>query len=129
MPFYNCHVHLFTIDHVPDGFAGVPWLKLSALRRWTKRHPRTLGTGLWLTRLLLKYRPFGIAWLIRAIGLDEDSLGRIVRFAEITLNSSQSETYDRLRVYYPRDMRFVVLPMDMAAMGLGDPLLRYPCAA
>ena len=99
MLIYNCHAHLFTIDHVPKKFIPpiVTWLV-------KKGHIRRLARNL---------IPF----------TDRDLIDRYINFVEVTLESSQAEVLDLLKQYYPfgsaDQTRFIILPMDMAYMEAG----------
>jgi uncharacterized protein len=95
----NCHIHTFTIDHVPGRFAGIfgPLLRIRALRV-----------------LLLA--------LLRAFGRAPRSLFvRYARILEVTHSRSQEDIFEIARGFYPQATRFVVLPMDMAFMNAGQP--------
>ncbi|MEC9435625.1 MAG: amidohydrolase family protein, partial [Pseudomonadota bacterium] len=100
LPITNCHVHAFTLDHVPDGY--LPFGLMAALRN------RTFRTGLiWTLRRLLPFER-------------RDRFERAARFAAISSRHAGQEGVLRaVRGYYPRGTRFVVLPMDMAHMGKG----------
>lgn len=97
----NCHVHLFTLDHVPKRF--LPFGLTHALRR--APFQRTLASAL------------RIAWPFAA----RDRLNRYADFLSVGGSVGQSEVFRRLEGYYPEDSRFVALPMDMAFMGAGEP--------
>ncbi len=100
MQIYNCHVHTFTIDHVPDRFIPKPfgWL----LQNKTAR--RLVGGVL---RSLIPYS-------------DRDIFDRYVNFMDVTYNSTQKAVFERVMGYYPFNTQFIVLPMDMAYMGAGN---------
>jgi predicted TIM-barrel fold metal-dependent hydrolase len=95
----NCHTHTFTSDHVPDRFAGVVAGILLRVR--------------WIRRALL--------FLMRH--LDPDRRGKLTRYAQILHISyeygSQEGVFKLVRSYYPRETRFIVLPMDMELMNAG----------
>ena len=97
----NCPVHLFTVDHAPKGFA--PFGLGDILRK-----PATW----WGIRRGLH--------LASSIGGWEAG-ERFARFASYAKANSQRENFEVLRKYYTPGTRFVVLPMDMAYMGLGEP--------
>ncbi|MEM0987964.1 MAG: amidohydrolase family protein [Pseudomonadota bacterium] len=104
---YNCHIHLFTTKHVPNRFAGIPFLTVSIARFVVTR----LYPVAWLITGLIK------AWY-RLKG-KPDGASRLLRFLAIGLEETQAEVFERIRYNYPRNTRFVVLPMDMDAMGRG----------
>ena len=97
----NCHVHLFTTDHVPNGYAGglIRLVKVNLIRR-------------------------PLAWILRRRTLRwifGEKPGRVARFAEIADQEDQGGVFEAVEGYYPSETRFVVLPMDMKQMGYGDP--------
>jgi predicted TIM-barrel fold metal-dependent hydrolase len=97
---YNCHIHLFTIDDVPDRFL-----------------PMGLPT-------LMRFRPFrsSLVWLMRRVNPFEarDLVERYANFVQVSYTAGREEgILARVRGYYPSDTRFVVLPMDMAWMEAG----------
>ncbi|MEM6422017.1 MAG: hypothetical protein AAF698_05455, partial [Pseudomonadota bacterium] len=97
----NCHIHTFTIDHLPQGyyrFFGINPMKL--LRQPWIRAP--------------------VIWLGERKFLSE-RLNRAMRFARIAANATQADVFKTVREYYPGNTRFVILPMDMALMGWGEP--------
>ncbi len=99
MDFINCHIHTFTIDHVPNRF--LPFHLVKLLRLKIVRKP--LG---WLLRTVLPFT-------------DRDLLDRYINFIEITANKNQRHTLNRVRSYYPLNTRFIVLTMDMKYMRAG----------
>lgn len=93
----NCHIHVFTVDHVPDRFAGI------------------FGQ-------LLRIRPLRLVVLalLRAIGRAPRSrLARYAQILEVSHNRSQEDIFKIARGFYPQGTRFVVLPMDMEFMKAG----------
>jgi uncharacterized protein len=97
----NCHVHTFTIDHVPEDFVwfgGMRALRVPIVRR------------------LLA----GLGGVIPSRLLGERLL-RFMQFAEVANYTSQGEIFAYLRGFYPPSARFVVLPVDMTYMGAGIP--------
>lgn len=104
MQLTNCHVHTFTADHVPAGYAGLPG-RLARLP-WLRRA---------LLPVLRRLRPGA-----------RDRYERYARILEIAHRRTQAEVFLLLRSFYPRATRFVVLPMDMELMGAGR--VRVPIA-
>jgi len=98
---HNCHTHLFTMRHVPKKYYGIAK---------TLVKPRLVRKPLlWILRNL---NPFS----------DKDKLHRLAAFARIGYSTRQERVFtDHLSQYYPGNTRFIVLPMDMAYMGYGDP--------
>jgi predicted TIM-barrel fold metal-dependent hydrolase len=105
-PIVNCHTHVFTIDHVPRKFLplGLPVAMRSAAIRGAMT---TLARAAW---------PFS----------NKDQLNRLARFIDCTFGRSQADLFDELAAFYPRDTRFIVLSMDMAFMGAGEPPVDLP---
>jgi predicted TIM-barrel fold metal-dependent hydrolase len=99
LPIFNCHIHTFTAEHVPDNF-----LPLGPLLRW-------------------KPLVAALAWLLRRVDPweDRDLVERYARFLGLSNFGSQAEVLEHIRRQYPPEARFVVLPMDMAYMGAGRP--------
>ncbi len=99
MPIYNCHIHIFTIDHVPENFLPfkIPLLmKVKFLR------------GL-VTKILRNILPL----------TDRDLLDRYANFIDISYEQSQETVFNKIHGYYPKDTKFIVLPMDMEFMSAG----------
>jgi len=95
----NCHVHTFTHVHTPARF--VPWPL-----------PGLLKVG-WLRRALL-----GVV-----MHFDRGRRSRLARFGQIldvSYQATQEDVFTKVRGYYPKATRFVVLPMDMELMGAGQ---------
>ncbi|WP_068312968.1 amidohydrolase family protein [Polycladidibacter hongkongensis] len=100
-PIINCHTHIFTLDHVPDNFLP---LGLAKVFRW------------------LPFRRLA-CWLLRALSPfdSRDLFSRYANFLEVGAQPSQADVLNKLTGYYPPSSRFIVLPMDMAFMGAGEP--------
>lgn len=105
-PITNCHIHLFTLSHIPNGY--LPFGLMRALKQPYVRTP--------IMKLLEK----GIFWKEGDVG------ERAARFARIGGLKSQEQMFDVVRNFYPGGSRFVVLPMDMAFMGKGAPDVSLP---
>lgn len=97
----NVHIHTFSRQHVPRGFV-----------------PLGLGRVLELPGL----RGAAAAVLTR-VGTREfrNLASRYRDFLRIALEERQASIFRIVEARYPRDARFVVLPMDMAYMGRGKP--------
>ena len=98
MKIYNCHTHLFTLDHVPERF--LPKFVMWALKqKWTRKMFRRLLPG------------------------KRDLLERYVNFFEVNMLDGQANVLKRLKGYYPQgsvdQTEFIVLPMDMEHMLAG----------
>lgn len=97
LPIYNCHIHTFTVDHVPAGF-----LPFGSALRWRP----LAGALIWALR--------------RADPWDNrDRVERYARLMELSESGTQAEVLERVQRQYPANARFVVLPMDMSLMGAG----------
>ena len=108
LPIYNCHIHTFTTKHVPRNFlklvsgpiVGVP---LS----WALRWEPLAKVFVWSARNIA---PFS----------DNDLIERQARFFETGNRDKQEEIFENIQKQYPKDTKFVVLPMDMKYMDLGE---------
>lgn len=136
-PIYNCHVHTFTSAFVPDRFLPLGLnriLKYRIVRRGIIYlialiksvltflglvFPSPLTKGISLTYGLLEK-----AWLSKS-SLTHSSLLRYDNFFETGGASGQRVIFDKIRVQYPENSRFVILPMDMEFMQAGKPIIRY----
>lgn len=97
---YNSHVHLFTLDHVPDRFLSL--MPISLLKK--------LGLLQWLIKKL----PRNI--LVKSEKLDR--MASMLAFGDL---KNQAQVYEKLCSYYPKDTVFAVMSMDMEFMGAGAP--------
>ncbi|MEM6387995.1 MAG: amidohydrolase family protein [Pseudomonadota bacterium] len=97
----NCHIHTFTLKHVPKRF--LPFGLTQALA--------SLPLQSAVTFLLHLANPFN----------KRDRLSRYANFLEIGGQRTQEQIFEIIKDYYPENTRFVVLPMDMAFMGAGEP--------
>jgi uncharacterized protein len=105
-PIYNCHIHTFTAEHVlPNNF----------LFRWLIKAMRKP----WLRKLLIRL----VGGLI--LRMSKDSANLTGRFFARGSFESQEHVYKHLCHQYPKDTRFVVLPMDFEFMGIGKPMRPY----
>jgi uncharacterized protein len=97
-PIINCHIHTFTVNHVPTRKVPV----LMHLLRWKPLREGFRGV---LSTLVF--------WDER------DRLRRFAQFVKMTYGKSQESVFNEARRRYPNSTRYVVLPMDMAYMGAG----------
>lgn len=102
-PIVNCHIHTFTLDHVPNKF--LPLGLTNALQ--TKRR----GLAKWLGKGLTWVNPFS----------DRDRFSRFADFLKTSAGRSQKEIFQEVQSFYPPNSQFIVLPMDMAFMQAGKP--------
>lgn len=99
MQIHNCHMHTFTIAHVPVNF--LPFGFSTLMKIPFVRVP--------LRFLLTNLNPFS----------HRDMFERYANFLKISTGKSQEDVFKVVRAYYPPDTRFIVLPMDMAYMEAG----------
>lgn len=94
----NCHIHTFTTRHIPHWYPSV-------------------------FVSLLGHVPNLLALWARAISVILPGRGaaafRLLSFQREAARGRQARVFDGLAKQYPKDTRFVVLPMDMALMGFG----------
>jgi predicted TIM-barrel fold metal-dependent hydrolase len=99
MPVFNCHVHTFTVKHVPENF-------LPGIVRWLLEH----GWSRWLLLKLCDWAdPFD----------KRDMLQRYANFVRVGEDATQRQVFDIVAARYEPGTVFVVLPMDMAYMHAG----------
>jgi uncharacterized protein len=97
--FYNCHIHTFTEEDIPEMF--IPFALVKLLK--TK-----IGFKI-ITGLLKGLIPFN----------SEDEIERYAHFIEIGRMGSQEKIFLDCAKYYPKNTGFIILAMDMAFMGAG----------
>lgn len=96
---YNCHNHTFTHENIPNRyfpFWGVPVIRLTPLR--------------WVIKGVMKGL---IPWT------KNDTLHRYAAFIKATYRKTQEENLIHLISYYPKNTKFIILPMDMSKMNAG----------
>ncbi len=95
----NCHIHTFTVDHVPVDFL-----------------PLRLGEV-----FKIPYVRTPARWLLGALNPfnNRDRFNRYANFIQVANGKSQEEVFRFVQGRYPDQTRFIVLPMDMAYMGAG----------
>lgn len=103
LPIVNCHIHTFTLDHVPNKFLPLGLTK--ALQ--TKRR----GVAKWLGKGLSWVNPFS----------DRDRFSRFADFLRTSAGRTQETIFKEAQSFYPSGSQFIVLPMDMAFMHAGKP--------
>ncbi len=108
LTIYNCHIHTFTSQHVPRHFlklfAGAFFGPLlSALLR-------VASVAAFVTKLAPSLGPFS----------KNDMIERQARFFTRGRAKEQLKVFEGIERQYPKGTQFVVLPMDMAFMKLGN---------
>jgi predicted TIM-barrel fold metal-dependent hydrolase len=94
----NVHVHTFTANHVP------------------RCYPHPLLAPFKAIPVLIRI----MAWVVRIFSeRHADTLDRLYRFQQEAGASRQSQILGQVRRHYPRNTRFVILPMDMEPIGHG----------
>ena len=94
MQIHNCHMHIFTVDHMPKNFLP---LGFASLMKVPLLH--TL-----LRFILLNINPAS----------NRDIFERYSNLIKISTSNKQKDVFKVVRAYYPLNTKFVVLPMDMA---------------
>ena len=116
MPFYNCHIHIFSAQCAPQKFLEVGLGNFSFLAAPLKSALET-RVGRSVTGLLSK------------IGKKKSSQvsnwARYASFASIGTMSTQEMVFDNILQFYPADARFVVLSLNMDYMGAGKSDLTF----
>lgn len=105
LTIYNCHIHTFTAEHIPDRF-----LPLGLVR--AMRHPFLRGLILWLFEKLVPRS-------------NKDAAARTGRFLARGAFESQQKVFGYVQKQYPEGTRFIILPMDMEFMAAGRPEVHY----
>jgi uncharacterized protein len=106
LPIYNCHIHIFTAEHTLPNRLMIPKLVHAV------RIP-------WLRKFLL----FLIGRLILRMGKDTVYLTN--RFLARGALESQEKIFEHIQKQYPRETRFIALPMDLEFAGIGKPIQLY----
>ena len=116
---YNCHVHIFTDEHVPELFVmmffkrRMEWLARRLMRLLKSK--RVSNFAVRLGRLL--------SWIPFLDRLDQDlqsTLERYKRLLDKGQLGDQAIIFDEVKDQYPPKTRFIVLPMNMEHMDLGN---------
>ena len=97
--FYNCHIHIFKDEDVPLKFLPLQLVRFLSTKTGFKV----------ISRFLNNINPFS----------DNDMFDRYVKFIKIGKLGSQQKIFEECMRFYPKETRFIVLPMDMAFMGAG----------
>ncbi len=105
LTIYNCHIHTFTAEHIPDRFLSLRLVR--AMRR-----PLLRGLILWLFEQIVPRS-------------NKDAAARTGRFLARGAFESQARVFEYVQKQYPAGTRFIVLPMDMEFMSAGRPEVQY----
>ncbi|SMF42746.1 amidohydrolase family protein [Desulfovibrio gilichinskyi] len=101
MIIYNCHLHTFTIDHVPPRFIGID-LTLLQKNSFVRKILQSL------LRITIPHK-------------NKDLFDRYATFLSTAGEKTQHQVFLKVRECYPPETKFVILPMDMEFMGAGKP--------
>lgn len=96
----NCHIHTFTTAHSPMLYPVAP---VAIFRIF----PGLVRGLRWASR----FQPWESL---------HETLVRLENFHRSGSRTTQEEVFKEVLHYYPKETRFVVLPMDMALIGHGD---------
>ena len=151
---FNAHIHVFTIDHVPNQFAKGMFRPVSGLvtirlikrwarwiEGWEKRRRQARLKNSWFNRNVLKILLWFVQWLGRRLGIGlrltlpgnhiKDLMARYLRLLNFSYDASsrstytQAHIYQRIKNYSPANTHFIALSMDMEYMGGGRPAESY----
>ena len=97
----NCHIHTFTTQHVPVSY---PYAWLRPLKAFPQ---------------LIRF----LAWLLAVFGQHPlaEKVRRLYDFQKEAAAKDQKTVLRSVMRHYPSNTRFVVLPMDLGAIGHGSP--------
>ncbi len=137
LPIYNCHIHTFTSNHVPDRFLPLGLnkiLKVRFFRRALINFIALFGSLVGLAGLLVP-SPIVKAiamifsrvydWYAKRSSFTLETLLRYDRFFETSASKSQAKVFKKISDQFPENARFVILPMDMEFMGANLPPVLY----
>jgi len=97
--YINTHIHTFRDVDIPRKFLPLQFVRFLASK-----------PGYYLTaKVLNNLNPFS----------DEDLFNRYLKFVRIGKMGSQQQIFENCSRFYPKNSKFVILPMDMAYMGAG----------
>jgi len=97
--YINTHIHIFRDVDIPRRFLPLQLVRFLATK-----------PGYFLTaKILNNLNPFS----------DEDIFNRYMKFVRIGRMGSQQRIFENCSRFYPKDTKFIILPMDMAYMGAG----------
>jgi len=114
VPFYNCHIHIFSAQCAPKRFleVGLPRV-LDPVSGVLKSFLETrVGRGIMGTFSRAKSPALKV-------------LARYGSFASIGTKATQQMVFENILPHYPPATRFVVLTLNMDYMGAGDSELKF----
>ncbi|MEI9921455.1 MAG: amidohydrolase family protein [Bacteroidota bacterium] len=116
MPFYNCHIHIFSAQCAPKRFLEVGLGNFGFLAGPVKS---TLETtlGRKITGLLSRLSGKSSSRL--------NTAARYASFASVGTMSTQEMVFSNILRFYPAEARFVVLSLNMDYMGAGESDLTF----
>ncbi len=114
MPFYNCHIHVFSAQCAPKRFLQVGLPELLDPFAGVIKNILETRIGRWISHKLgkINWGPFKVA-------------ARYASFASVGTMSNQQMVFENILQYYPAGSRFVVLSLNMDHMGAGPSELTY----
>lgn len=120
---FNCHVHIFTNQHAPQNFLMMhPYIKWEWLSRLLMYFVRRDKLSKWLIKQLNRLGRFS-TFLTGEPSMFDELADTFERGRRLFVAGSKPEQIDVLRKIagqYPSTTQFIVLPMNMHHMGLGD---------
>lgn len=96
---YNAHIHIFKDEDVPEKFLPLHLVRILSTK---------IGFAI-IGRVLNMLNPFS----------SDDLFDRYKKFITIGKLGSQKKIFEECQKFYPKNTKFIVLPMDMAYMSAG----------
>lgn len=103
--YINTHIHIFKDVDIPNRFLPLWLVRVLASK------PGYYFAG----KILNNINPFS----------DDDLFNRYLKFVSIGRMGTQKKIFENCSRFYPKDTKFVILPMDMAYMGAGKVPRKY----
>jgi predicted TIM-barrel fold metal-dependent hydrolase len=117
---YNCHTHTLTAAHLPRNYPP-PWVK--ALMFFKPSRKILIFLAIQVGNIFSFFKLFVPGLNLPSTALSYNSLVRYERFFETGAAQKQEDVFKKTRLHYPKNTRFIVLPMDMAFMGMDKPVV------
>jgi len=99
---YNCHIHTFKEEDVPRGF--LPFRLVSIVS----------------TKIGYKI----VKWILKLFS--NDKFEKYIRFVDVGKLPAQEQIFDICDQNYPKNTKYILLPIDMEYMGAGKVPRSYP---